>query len=52
MIKTPTRQTQDWQLEAMERKYKHNFIDRHRHVIDEMDNNPTQWGVNMSRRIK
>ena len=39
---TPTRETQDWQLDALERKY--------RHVVDEMDCHPTQWGVNMSKR--
>ena len=47
---TPTRQTQDWQLDAMERKYRHNPISRHKHIVDEMDSQPTRWGVNMSER--
>lgn len=47
---TPTRETQDWQLDALERKYRHDSISRHKHVVDEMDSHPTQWGVNMSKR--
>ena len=47
---TSTRQTQDWQFDALERKYRHNSISRHKHVVDEMDCYPTQWGVNMSER--
>lgn len=47
---TPTRETQDWQLDALERKYRHDYVSRHRHVVDEMDCHPTQWGVNMSKR--
>ena len=47
---TPTRETQDWQLDALERKYRHDSVSRHRHVVDEMDSRPTQWGVNMSKR--
>lgn len=47
---TSTRQTQDWQFDALERKYRHNSISRHKHVVDEMDCHPTQWGVNMSER--
>ena len=47
---TPTRETQDWQLDALERKYRHDSVSRHRHVVDEMDSHPTQWGVNMSKR--
>ena len=47
---TPTRQTQDWQIESMEYKYKHNPISRHKHVIDEMDSGMTRWGINMSKR--
>lgn len=45
---TPTRQTQDWQLDSIERKYRHNSISRHQHVIDEMEHRPIQRGVNMS----
>ena len=49
---TPTRETQDWQLDAMERKYRHNPISRHQNIVNEMDNQPTRWGVNMSERKK
>lgn len=49
---TPTRETQDWQLDALERKYRHDSVSRHRHVVDEMDCHPTQWGVNMSKKRK
>lgn len=44
------RGTQDWQIDIIEHKYKYDSINRHRHIIDEMDNHPTQWGVNMSKR--
>lgn len=47
---TLTRETQDWQLDALERKYRHDSVSRHRHVVDEMDSHPTQWGVNMSKK--
>lgn len=47
---TPTRETQDWQLEALERKYRHNHIIRHKHIIDEMEYcNPIQC-VNISKK--
>ena len=49
---TPTKETQDWQLDVMERKYRHDYISRHRYIVNEMDNNPTQWGINMSKRKK
>ena len=52
MIKTPTRQTQDWQIEAYEIRGRHNSIVRHQRTIDEMDRQPTRWGVNMSERKK
>lgn len=47
---TPTRQTQDWQIDVLEHKYRHNSIGRHKHIVDEMDCYPTQWGKNMSKR--
>ena len=46
---TPTRQTQDWQLEAYEIRGKHNSVIRHQRVIEEMDTHSTTWGVNMSK---
>ncbi len=51
-MRTPTRQTQDWQLEAYDMQSKHNNYVRHQRVIEEMNRQPTTWGVNMSvRRI-
>ena len=50
MIKTSTRQTQGWQIEAQERKYRHNPISRHQNIINEMDNKPVTWGINMSKK--
>lgn len=41
---------QDWQLEAREHNIRHNFVARHRNIINEMDNQPTTWGVNISKR--
>jgi hypothetical protein len=43
-------EAQDWQIDALERKYRHDSVSRHRHIVDEMDCHPTQWGVNMSKR--
>jgi hypothetical protein len=34
---TPTRQTQDWQLDAYEMRGKHNTMIRHQRVINEME---------------
>lgn len=45
-----TRQTQDWQIEVYEMQSKHNRFIRHQRTINEMDNNPKTWGVNMSER--
>ncbi len=49
---TPTRQTQDWQIEAYEMRGKHNSIIRHQRTIEEMDSYPIKWGINMSKRKK
>ena len=49
MIKTPTRDTQDWQLEAYEMQSKHNRFVRHQRTIDEMERSISTWGRNMSR---
>jgi hypothetical protein len=46
---TPTRQTQDWQLEAYEIRGKHNSVVRHQRTIEEMERNVSTWGRNMSR---
>jgi hypothetical protein len=46
---TPTRQTQDWQLEAYEMRGKHNSVVRHQRTIEEMERNVSTWGRNMSR---
>jgi hypothetical protein len=41
----PTKQTQDWQLEAYEMKGRHNFMVRHQHVVNEIEMGVTnQWG--------
>lgn len=46
----PTKQTQDWQLEAYEMKGKHNFMVRHQHVVNEMEMGVTnQWGRKTNR---
>ena len=46
---TPTRQIQDWQLEAYEMRGKHNTMIRHQRNINEMEYKRTPtWGVNMS----
>ena len=42
--------SQDWQLEAYDRKYNNNSEFRHRNVIGMMESQPTTWGVNMSKR--
>ena len=49
MIKTPTRETQDWQLEAYEMRGRHNSTVRHQRTIDEMERSVQTWGRNMSR---
>ena len=49
MIKTPTRETQDWQLEAYEMRGRHNSTVRHQRTIDEMERSIPTWGRNMSR---
>lgn len=51
-MRTPTKQTQDWQIEAYEMQSKHNRFIRHQRVMEEMNNQPTRWGVNMSERKK
>ena len=42
------RTTQDWQFEAYEMRGRHNSMVRRQRTIDEMNNQPTKWGVNMS----
>ena len=49
MVKTPTRETQDWQLEAYEMQGKHNRFIRHQRTIDEIERNGVTWGRNMSK---
>ena len=49
MVKTPTRETQDWQLEAYEMRGRHNSTVRHQRAIDEMERSIQTWGRNMSR---
>ena len=51
MTKTPTRQTQDWQLEAYDMQGKHNRFVRHQRIVDEMEREVQTWGKNMSRRL-
>ena len=46
---TPTRQTQDWQIEVYEMQGRHNRFIRHQRVIDEMEREVQTWGRNMSR---
>lgn len=48
-MRTPTRQTQDWQLEAYEMRGRHNSVVRHQRTIDEMERNGIAWGRNMSK---
>ena len=50
MVNTPTRQTQDWQLEAYDMQGKHNRFVRHQRIVDEMEREVQTWGKNMSRR--
>lgn len=50
IVRQTIKTTQDWQLEAYDMRGKHNNIVRHQRIIDEMDNRPTRWGVNMSER--
>lgn len=45
---TPTRQTQDWQIDVYEMRGKHNSIIRHQRTIEEMEYKVVTWGVNMS----
>ena len=37
MVKTPTRGTQDWQMEVYEMESRHNRFVRHQRTIDEME---------------
>ena len=46
---TPTRQIQDWQLEAYDMQSKHNSVVRHQRTIEEMERNTPTWGRNMSK---
>ena len=46
---TPIRETQDWQLEALEIQGKHNRYIRHQRIIDEMEREVSTWGINMSQ---
>lgn len=48
-MRTPTRQTQDWQLEAYEMRGRHNSVVRHQRTIEEMERNGITWGRNMSK---
>ena len=48
-MRTSTRQTQDWQLEAYEMQGKHNRFIRHQRTIDEIERNGVTWGRNMSK---
>ena len=48
-MRTPTRQTQDWQLEVYEMRGRHNSTVRHQRTIEEMERNTPTWGRNMSR---
>lgn len=50
-MRTPTRQTQDWQLEAYEMRGRHNSVVRHQRTIEEMERNGITWGRNMSKPI-
>ena len=47
-MRTPTKQTQDWQIDAYEMRGKHNSMIRHQRTIDEMEHKVVTWGVNMS----
>lgn len=49
---TPTKQTQDWQLEAYDRLGKTNRMVRQQRAIREAESKPCTWGVNMSERVK
>ena len=48
MNKDYSRGTQDWQIDAYEMRGRHNSMIRHQRTINEMNNQPTKWGVNMS----
>lgn len=48
-MRTPTKQTQDWQIEVYEMQSKHNRFVRHQRAIDEMERNGVTWGRNMSK---
>lgn len=50
MIKTPTREVQDWQLDVYEMQGRHNRFVRHQRTIDEMERRVSTWGINMSKR--
>ena len=47
-MRTPTRQTQDWQLEAYEMRGRHNSVMRHQRTIDEMERSTPTWGRNIN----
>lgn len=47
---TPTRQTQDWQLEAYEMQGKHNRFIRHQRAINDAEDTTRYSGINMSKR--
>lgn len=47
-----SRGTQDWQIDAYEMRGRHNSMIRHQRTINEMNNQPTKWGVNMSEGRK